>query len=106
MSQRSHFADSKAADITIDGETFEATDLPPEKAGTAADRRDMHRLGKAQEFKRNFSFIPIFGFAAVLMMTWASVLRYVPLVYQSDAIQTDCLAALPVTSFPMAVVRR
>lgn len=27
-----------------------------------------------QEFRRNFSFIPIFGFAATLMMTWASVL--------------------------------
>lgn len=77
MSQRDaygQYGESKAVDITTD-EAFETTDLPPEKAGTAADRRDMARLGKTQEFKRNFSFIPIFGFAAVLMMTWASVLR-------------------------------
>lgn len=77
MSQREaygQYSESKAVNITTD-EAFETTDLPPEKAGTAADRRDMARLGKTQEFKRNFSFIPIFGFAAVLMMTWASVLR-------------------------------
>ncbi|EGP88117.1 unnamed protein product [Zymoseptoria tritici ST99CH_1A5] len=49
-------------------------ELPPEKRGTRADRSDMRRMGMAQEFKRNFSFIPIFGFSAVLMMTWASVL--------------------------------
>lgn len=68
------YGESKVANITTD-EAYETTNLPPEKAGTAADRRDMARLGKTQEFKRNFSFIPIFGFAAVLMMTWASVLR-------------------------------
>jgi len=61
-----------AAMLSID-EAFEHTDLPPEKAGTAMDRRDMARMGKSQEFKRNFSFIPIFGFAAVLMITWEAV---------------------------------
>lgn len=75
MSQRLQYTESKVANVTMD-EDFETTDLPAEKAGTAADRRDMHRMGQTQEFKRNFSFIPIFGFAAVLMMTWASVLRY------------------------------
>jgi len=52
---------------------FDMTDLPPEKAGTALDRRDMARMGKVQEMRRNFSFIPIFGFAAVLMITWEAV---------------------------------
>lgn len=56
--------------------TFEYTDLPAEKAGTANDRRDMHRMGKTQQFRRNFSFIPIFGFAAVLMITWEGMLKY------------------------------
>ena len=32
-------------------EAFEQTELPPEKAGTAVDRRDMYRMGKTQEFK-------------------------------------------------------
>ncbi|KAK4499303.1 hypothetical protein PRZ48_009816 [Zasmidium cellare] len=68
------YGESKVASNVTTDEAFEHTDLPPEKAGTAADRRDMARMGQAQEFKRNFSFIPIFGFAAVLMMTWASVL--------------------------------
>jgi len=62
-----------ASNVIADGDAFEFTDLPPEKQGTASDRRDMHRMGKSQEFKRNFSFIPIFGFAAVLMITWEAV---------------------------------
>lgn len=66
FSQTSHYAVDDA---------FEHTDLPPEKAGTAPDRRDMYRMGKAQEFKRNFTFIPIFGFAAVLMITWEGMLN-------------------------------
>lgn len=61
-------------------EAFETTSLPPEKAGTAMDRRDMARMGKTQEFRRNFSFIPIMGFSAVLMMTWASTLSTVSYV--------------------------
>ncbi|USW54167.1 Putative amino acid/polyamine transporter I [Septoria linicola] len=77
MSQRNPFDGSQskeaASQVTMD-EAMDTTDLPPEKRGTAIDRKDMQRMGKQQEFKRNFSFIPIFGFAAVLMMTWASVL--------------------------------
>ena len=82
-------SDKVASQISMD-EAFEHTDLPPEKAGTAYDRRDMARMGQAQEFRRNFSFIPIFGFAAVLMMTWASTLRYagsdVVMVSRTDAV--------------------
>ncbi|KAM3420290.1 hypothetical protein BST61_g3575 [Cercospora zeina] len=63
------------AHITMDDTADRAEDgLPAEKLGTVVDRRDMRRMGKQQELRRNFSFIPIFGFAAVLMMTWASIL--------------------------------
>ncbi|KAF7195180.1 putative amino-acid permease [Pseudocercospora fuligena] len=78
MSARNPYEnEGKMASSQVTDEAFEATDLPQEKAGTAMDRRDMARMGKTQELKRNFSFIPIFGFAAVLMMTWASVLSSV-----------------------------
>jgi choline transport protein len=54
------------------GETHE-TDH--QKAGTEKDRSDMHRMGKTQELRRNFSFIPTFGFSAVLMISWEAMLN-------------------------------
>ena len=51
-----------------------ATDLPAEKAGTVYDQKDMARVGKQQELRRNFRFISILGFTAVLMSTWEAVL--------------------------------
>ncbi|EME81434.1 uncharacterized protein MYCFIDRAFT_38444 [Pseudocercospora fijiensis CIRAD86] len=41
---------------------------------TDNDRRDMLRLGKKQEFKRNFSFLSALGFVSVYMATWEFVL--------------------------------
>ncbi|KAL1590593.1 hypothetical protein WHR41_00641 [Cladosporium halotolerans] len=38
------------------------------------DKRDMERLGKTQEFKRNFGFWSALGFVAVYMATWEFVL--------------------------------
>ena len=38
------------------------------------DKRDMQRLGKKQEFKRNFRLISAFGFVSVYMATWEFVL--------------------------------
>ncbi|CAK3901051.1 amino-acid permease [Lecanosticta acicola] len=38
------------------------------------DARDMARLGKKQEFKRNFSFASALGFVSVYMATWEFVL--------------------------------
>lgn len=35
-----------------------------------SDADDMQRLGKAQEFKRNFSYISTLGFTSVYMATW------------------------------------
>lgn len=38
------------------------------------DLRDMRRLGKKQEFKRNFNFISTLGFVSIYMATWEFVL--------------------------------
>lgn len=35
----------------------EAQDLPQEKKGTQDDVRDMYRMGKMQQMKRNFRFV-------------------------------------------------
>lgn len=78
-------SETKAFEICV-LEADNHTNLPPDKAGTVHDRLDMARLGRAQEFRRNFSFIPIFGFAAVLMMTWASALSTVSYVLPNGGI--------------------
>ncbi|KAK8177984.1 amino acid transporter-like protein [Phyllosticta citrichinensis] len=41
---------------------------------TPNDARDMQRLGKKQEFKRNFSFLSTLGFVSIYMATWEFVL--------------------------------
>ena len=40
----------------------------------AHDSRDMRRLGKKQEFKRNFNFWSALGFVSIYMATWEFVL--------------------------------
>ncbi|KAF2028377.1 amino acid transporter [Setomelanomma holmii] len=45
-----------------------------EKRGTERDQHDMLRMGKLQEFRRNFRFVTIFGFTMVLMATWEAQL--------------------------------
>lgn len=54
--------------------TPEATDhdvLDPSVAGlTTQDAADMARLGKAQQFHRNFSYWSTFGFVSIYMATW------------------------------------
>jgi choline transport protein len=42
--------------------------------GTERDRRDMLRMGKTQELRRNFGYFSIFGLAMVLMATWEAQL--------------------------------
>ncbi|KAH2240592.1 hypothetical protein KXV81_004814 [Aspergillus fumigatus] len=42
--------------------------------GTAQDRKDMRRVGRQQELNRNFRFLSVLGFTAVLMCTWEAVL--------------------------------
>jgi choline transport protein len=41
---------------------------------TSEDIRDMTRLGKKQEFKRNFDFMSTLGFISIYMATWEFVL--------------------------------
>lgn len=45
-----------------------------EKKGTPFDMKDMQRMGKVQELRRNFRFITMFGFTMVLMATWEAQL--------------------------------
>lgn len=44
------------------------------KKGTAKDQKDMQRMGKLQELRRNFRFISIFGYSMILMATWETAL--------------------------------
>jgi hypothetical protein len=48
-----------------------------EKKGTQSDERDMYRMGKVQQLRRNFRFFTIFGFLMVLMATWEGQLTCV-----------------------------
>ncbi|KAL8810818.1 MAG: hypothetical protein Q9200_002286 [Gallowayella weberi] len=45
-----------------------------EKHGTELDVHDMERMGKSQQFKRNFTFFSTLGFAMVLMSSWETQL--------------------------------
>ncbi|KAH0287410.1 amino acid transporter, partial [Aureobasidium sp. EXF-3399] len=44
------------------------------KSGTAQDAADMMRLGKKQEFKRNFHAFSMLGLSSVLMATWQALI--------------------------------
>ncbi|OCT47673.1 putative amino-acid permease PB24D3.02c [Cladophialophora carrionii] len=57
----------------IDLESTNAN-LSPEKKGTVDDQRDMFRMGKHQELRRNFRFVSIFGFSMILMASWETIL--------------------------------
>ncbi|KAF7948988.1 hypothetical protein EAE96_008166 [Botrytis aclada] len=65
---------------SINGEVREAgleAGLPSSTDGygeTQNDVKDMLRLGKKQEFKRNFSLISTLGFISIYMATWEFVL--------------------------------
>ncbi|KAL1645962.1 hypothetical protein SLS61_008073 [Didymella pomorum] len=57
-----------------------------EKHGTQSDERDMDRMGKLQELRKNraltyhqrqFKFLTIFGFAVLLGNTWEYAMLYV-----------------------------
>ncbi|OOO06302.1 hypothetical protein OAory_01019630 [Aspergillus oryzae] len=45
-------------------------DNPSDKHGTVQDMMDMWRVGRDQELNRNFRFLSVLGFSAVLMCTW------------------------------------
>lgn len=62
---------SSSEELPIDAENV---DIPKEKAGTRSDQRDMWRMGKAQEMRRNFRFVSIFGFTMLVMCSWETML--------------------------------
>ena len=59
-------------EVVVEGTPEQPTTGP--RAGTQNDRKDMARLGRLQELRRNFSFVPSFAFAACLMITWEASL--------------------------------
>jgi len=74
--------DIKAAEAVAasrDSSSAESQEDPviSEKKGTPEDQKDMHRMGKMQEMRRNFRFVSIFGYSMILMATWETGLAYV-----------------------------
>ncbi|KAL8693053.1 MAG: hypothetical protein Q9224_003836, partial [Gallowayella concinna] len=57
----------------VEGKTQEIVHIV-EKHGTELDVHDMERMGKSQQFKRNFAFFSTLGFAMVLMSSWETQL--------------------------------
>lgn len=47
----------------------ENANLSEEKRGTVDDQKDMWRMGKAQEMRRNFRFVSILGFTMLVMVS-------------------------------------
>ncbi|KAK4544789.1 hypothetical protein LTR36_004038 [Oleoguttula mirabilis] len=65
--------DAKEAGVDVDGvELADVTEGPAveQRLGTKADRRDMERMGKKPELRRNFQAFSLFGYAVILGCTW------------------------------------
>jgi choline transport protein len=58
-----HFNVENGVDVTAIG-----------KGATSEDARDMLRMGKTQETRRNFRSITILGFSLVILSSWETVL--------------------------------
>jgi len=72
------FGDGKVGATSTDVELpAEISNLPQEKKGTDDDQRNMLRMGKSQQMKRNFRFVTIFGFSMILMASWEGRTTYV-----------------------------
>lgn len=60
--------------LNVDVDVIELTDVTAgaieQKLGTKYDQRDMVRMGKRQELRRNFQFFSIWGYAVILGCTW------------------------------------
>ena len=69
---------AEAVASSRDSASAESQDDPviSEKKGTPEDQKDMHRMGKMQEMRRNFRFVSIFGYSMILMATWETALAY------------------------------
>jgi hypothetical protein len=65
--------EAKVAQSRVDSEPAHDEDAT-EKGGTSGDTRDMIRMGKMQETRRNFHRITILGFCMVILSTWEAIL--------------------------------
>ncbi|KAJ5528271.1 hypothetical protein N7513_012430 [Penicillium frequentans] len=61
----------------------------PNSGATHNDKNDMHRMGKLQEFRRNFRPLAALSFSAVLQATWEFIL-----ISNSQGLQNGGLAGL------------
>ena len=73
MKQAHPYIDHEDAGFSSPEDGVSSTDLTTPGA-THQDAVDMLRLGKKQEFKRNFNFISTLGFISIYMATWEFVL--------------------------------
>jgi hypothetical protein len=65
--------EAKVAQSRVDSESAHYEGAT-EKGGTSDDTRDMIRMGKMQETRRNFHRITILGFCMVILSTWEAIL--------------------------------
>lgn len=63
-------ASKEIGGVTLNDNDSQADSVLAEKRGTQDDQKDMHRMGKNQELRRNFQFVSIFGYSMILMATW------------------------------------
>jgi hypothetical protein len=57
-------------EMYLDAGEWDALDPVAKEGFTVNDQRDMQRMGKKQEFRRNFRFITTVGFTCCVMGTW------------------------------------
>ncbi|EMF13409.1 amino acid transporter [Sphaerulina musiva SO2202] len=65
----------KRVECPKEGPVYAAT-----RGGNVEDLRDMARMGKSQELQRNFKLVTMFGFSAILMCSWESLLSSLSIV--------------------------
>lgn len=70
----SETTDNLKRDSNSDSDGLAIGQQPNGLTNTAQDALDMQRLGKVQQFKRNFSLWSSIGFVAIYMATWEFVL--------------------------------
>ncbi|KAK1750187.1 putative amino-acid permease [Echria macrotheca] len=68
MTEFKSTAETDSSEVQNEAATNANSDYPV--TGTAMDRKDMWRMGKTQELRRNFRSLSIFAFTMVLVATW------------------------------------
>ena len=79
-----------------------------EKLGTSGDQRDMIRMGKKQELRRDFQFFSIWGFAVLLGCSWEYVFMSVAISVEFGGLYVRAVKTLAATAscrFPMEALQ-